>query len=458
MATCPKCNSTVDNQAKKCRECGTLLSKVGDSHGTLNPSMAFDIEQDPIPAATMVPEVAAPATLEKRASAGTLDPSNLFAGAERKTGNSQDAKSTHESNAAAASDSAAGLSDGYAQTIASQDLPEQSLAHLEKNAATMQYSEGEVRSAMGLSGSGTTGRLNRVWEAAIGSSGKGSKQSLRFARAEASDSVFRRVARRYVADANSPTSDGVDYQVRNKLGEGGMGIVFSAVQTAVNRTVALKTLRKVEEATLAKQRNPQAYEDSRRKQFFYEAEITAELDHPNIPPIYELGVADDEVLFFTMKLIQGTEWEEVIGKKSREENLEILEKMMDAVAFAHSKNIVNRDLKPGNVMLGQYGEAYVTDWGLAVNLNEGKQPGFGGTPDYMAPEMAMFPEMAAERGVKVDKASDIYLLGAILFQILHGTPPHIGKDPRARLKAAIDNSIVETTSEEPFMAIAVRSM
>ncbi len=447
MATCPKCNNEVEKQAAKCTHCGTPLNRPADSLGTLSPDKLFDLEKDAPPSANMVDPPAA----KGKGSVGTLNPDNLFTGA----GSSTDGK-TIESAAFAPDQSAGNAHDSYAATIVSHDML--SAAALSSNEArTMQYSNDDLR-AFGSSGTGTTGRLNRVWEAAIGSSGKGSKQSLRFAREEASDSVFRRVARRFVADANSTSSEQADYNVKNKLGEGGMGIVFSAVQTAVNRTVALKTLRKLSDADVARSRDPKAQEDSRRKQFFYEAEITAELDHPNIPPIYELGVAEDDVLFFTMKLIQGTEWEEVIGKKSREENLEILGKMLDAVAFAHSKNIINRDLKPGNVMLGHYGEAYVTDWGLAVNLSEGKQPGFGGTPDYMAPEMAMYPELAADRGVKVSKASDIYLIGAILFQILHGTPPHAGKDQRARLRAALENEIAETTCDDPLMAIALRAL
>ncbi|MEQ1824488.1 MAG: WD40 repeat domain-containing serine/threonine protein kinase [Pirellula sp.] len=286
-------------------------------------------------------------------------------------------------------------------------------------------------------GTGSDGKLNRVWEAAIGTSNRDLNQSLRFERAEASDSIFRRVARRKVADANSPNATEADYQIQHKLGDGGMGIVFSAIQNAVNRIVAVKSIK------AEKQSN-----DSTRKQFFYEAEITADLDHPNIPPIYEMGTTAEDVLFYSMKLIQGTPWQKVINKITRDENLEIFAKIADAVAFAHSRNIIHRDLKPDNVMLGAYGEVYLMDWGLGVNIQKNKSIDFGGTPDFMA------PEMAANKRKEIGKPSDVYLLGAILFQIIVGRAPHGGKTAMQRLQAAARNEIVESVIDDPLLEIA----
>jgi len=290
-------------------------------------------------------------------------------------------------------------------------------------------------------------KLRRVWDAAVGSSGKESGQSLSYERPEASDSVLGRVAIRSVTDANAAQAADADYQIQDKLGVGGMGVVFSAIQTAVNRKVALKTLKA-----------EKSKDTSARKQFFYEAEITADLDHPNIPPIYEFGATRDDVCFYTMKLIRGAEWDRILSKKTQEENLEIFNDVADAIAFAHSKNIIHRDIKPDNVIVGAFGEVYVTDWGLAVNLSrtpDKSQIRFGGTPEYMAPEMGM------ARGDLIDKGCDIYLLGAVLFQIITSKRPRSFKAKASvgeRVKAVISNQIVETAVEDPLLEVALKAM
>jgi serine/threonine protein kinase/WD40 repeat protein len=294
---------------------------------------------------------------------------------------------------------------------------------------------------------GSSEKLRRVWNAAVGSSGKDSGQSLSYERPEASDSVLGRVAIRSVTDANAAQAADADYQIQDKLGVGGMGVVFSAIQTAVNRKVALKTLKA-----------DKSKDSSARKQFFYEAEITADLDHPNIPPIYEFGATVDDVCFYTMKLIRGAEWDRILPKKTQEENLEIFNNVADAIAFAHSKNILHRDIKPDNVIVGAFGEVYVTDWGLAVNLNrtpDKSQIRFGGTPEYMAPEMGL------AKGELIDKACDIYLLGAVLFQIITTKRPRSFKVKASvgeRVKAVISNQIVETTVEDPLLEVALKAM
>ena len=118
------------------------------------------------------------------------------------------------------------------------------------------------------------------------------------------------------------------------------------------------------------------------------------------------------------------------------ENLEILMKVADAVAFAHSRGVVHRDLKPENVMLGDFGEVLVMDWGLALSTARFRQLGsitqsgrMGGTPAYMAPEMASGPLD------RIGATSDIYLSGAILYEILTGKPPHAGRDVMSCLYA-----------------------
>ena len=144
--------------------------------------------------------------------------------------------------------------------------------------------------------------------------------------------------------------------------------------------------------------------------------MTGDLEHPNIVPIYDLGEDDKGVLFYAMKRVKGRPWDKVVGEKSFDENLEIWMKVADAVAFAHSRGVVHRDLKPENVMLGDFGEVLLMDWGLAIVLDSpaAKKAGMAGTPAYMPPEMAMGPV------TRVGTPADIYLMGAILYEILTG--------------------------------------
>jgi len=161
-------------------------------------------------------------------------------------------------------------------------------------------------------------------------------------------SILSTISKRSLAEQSDPLISSPDYRIISKLGEGGMGVVYSAIQKTLERLVAVKAIKA----------NKSVSEDSRRK-FFYEAQITSDLDHPNIVPIHEMGSNADGTLFYSMKMVDGTPWENAIRDKTREENIEILMKVCDAVAFAHSRNIIHRDLKPENVMLGAFGEVLV---------------------------------------------------------------------------------------------------
>jgi hypothetical protein len=251
-----------------------------------------------------------------------------------------------------------------------------------------------------------------------------------------------------VAQESEPDAGGTDYDLLNVLGEGGMGVVYSARQASINRDVAVKMLK-----------SHTATDERQRQKFLSEAVITGDLDHPNIVPIYELGANRDGALFYSMKRVQGTPWDKQIGKLSLSENLAVLMRVADAVAFAHSRGVIHRDLKPENVMLGDFGEVLVMDWGLAIPTAEfHKSEGIevvgnmGGTPAYMAPEMARGP---FER---ITYASDIYLLGAILFEIVTGSPPHSGTDVMKCLSAAARNQIVPTDKQGELLDIATRAM
>jgi serine/threonine protein kinase len=232
------------------------------------------------------------------------------------------------------------------------------------------------------------------------------------------------------------------------LGEGGMGVVYSARQSSIARTVAVKMLK-----PSAKVREEQ------RDKFISEAVVTGELDHPNIVPIYDLGANEQGALFYSMKRVRGTPWDKVINEKQIEENLNILLRVADAVAFAHDRGVIHRDLKPENIMLGDYGEVLVMDLGLARVAPEFAHvdtvyqvDSLGGTPAYMAPEMARGPIE------NISKTSDIYLLGAILYEIIGGQPPHSGRDVMQCLMAASQNRIDAIRYEGELKDITLKAM
>ena len=249
------------------------------------------------------------------------------------------------------------------------------------------------------------------------------------------------IQQRILRQFNTKGGSSADYEIIQKVGEGSMGQVFTAMQSSIQRTVAVKTLK------------PKlASKAADREKFLYEAMITGDLDHPNIVPIHDLGVSDDGTLFYSMKHVTGTEWQKVLTEKSVGENVSILMKVADAVAFAHSRRVIHRDLKPENIMLGQYGEVLVMDWGLAVNL--GKEDNFtrGGTPAFMA------PEMAAHNIKKIDHRSDVYLLGAMLYQLVIGYAPHPGRTVHECITAATKNIIIPVKQQDELLDIAFKAM
>ncbi|HUS31990.1 MAG TPA: serine/threonine-protein kinase, partial [Kofleriaceae bacterium] len=200
-------------------------------------------------------------------------------------------------------------------------------------------------------------------------------------------------------------------QLGATIGQGGMAIVRKATQTALHREVAVKTLRS--DAT-----------DEAAPRLLREAWITGALEHPNIVPVHDLGSDDRGRPLLVLKRIEGEPWQ----PKSRdlEDNLATLMQVCHAIAFAHNRGIVHRDLKPDNIMIGRFGEVYVLDWGIAVATKDdgsGRLPlaaesrEVAGTLAYMAPEML--------GGAAVTEQTDVFLLGAILYEIIEGKPPHL---------------------------------
>jgi WD40 repeat protein len=224
---------------------------------------------------------------------------------------------------------------------------------------------------------------------------------------------------------NRPTLVG-DYEILEELAHGGMGVVFRARQVSLNRPVALKMIltgRLSSRAVL--------------ERFLLEATAVAQLDHPNIVPIYEIG-ADGGQHFFSMRLIQGGSLAERLNQYLDDPiaTAELLEKVARAVHYAHQRGIMHRDLKPGNILLDTAGEPHVGDFGLA-KLTEAdshitQSDACLGTPGYMAPEQV--------RGARdITTAADVYSLGAILYQMLTGVAPFTGPSPAEILRHVVED-------------------
>ncbi|MDM8554322.1 protein kinase [Desulfococcaceae bacterium HSG7] len=239
-----------------------------------------------------------------------------------------------------------------------------------------------------------------------------------------------------------------DFSIMHSIGKGGMAEVFAARQASVDRLIALKMIK-----------TDKTVDDESRYKFISEAVVTGDLDHPNIVPVHDLGLSQDNVLFYSMKHVKGVEWESVLPKKSLADNLDILLSVCDAMAFAHDKGIVHRDLKPLNIMLGDYGEVLVMDWGLAISFDEkGKaerlssKMGMAGTPAFMAPEMAKCDSR------RIDTRSDIYLLGGILYKVVTGLRPHESDSVVKCVHEAMQNNIQPTEKKGELIDIALKAM
>jgi serine/threonine protein kinase/Tfp pilus assembly protein PilF len=217
-----------------------------------------------------------------------------------------------------------------------------------------------------------------------------------------------------------------DYDLLEEIGRGGQGVVFRARQKSLNRTVALKVVGLGRWATKA-----------HLKRFRREAEAAASLDHPCIVPIYEVGERDGSC-FFSMKFIDGGQLDEVAKRKpiSLRNAAELVAKLARTVHHAHENGILHRDIKPGNILLDGKGEPHLTDFGLARLLESEntitRTLEVMGTPSYMA------PEQAAGDTAKLTNATDVYGLGAVLYQLLTGHPPFAGGTTYETIKLLLD--------------------
>lgn len=292
------------------------------------------------------------------------------------------------------------------------------------------------------------------------------------------------------------------YLIEKRLGCGGMGTVLQVFDQDLRRRVAMKVLKPVREH----QRHQPG--DDLLERFVEEAQVSSQLQHPNIMPVYDIGLAEGGFVYYTMKLVGGRSFQEILDcprerpraedanrhtngfsrmsahrpKQSApghrailHERLDIFAKIVSAVAYAHSKGVVHRDLKPENVLVGRFGEVLVMDWGLAkvigkprsiwpmchvtapvetVRSTQGRVTVTGmiaGTPAYMA------PEQGRGEAASIDARTDVWALGAILYAILTGFPPHSWGSARFSLDELMrrvrDEPVRPPRQAAPFLPI-----
>jgi len=232
-----------------------------------------------------------------------------------------------------------------------------------------------------------------------------------------------------------------------QLGQGGMGVVRLATQLPLGRKVAVKRLapghtdRQDVEALLA------------------ESWLSGSLEHPNIVPIYDLGLDADGLPVLVMKRVEGRSWATLLkdrdalerhapGRPPLEAHLRILMQVCNALHYAHARGVVHRDVKPDNVMVGAFGEVYLVDWGIAVA--SGPSSALAGTPVYMAPEMLGGPTAF------ISPLTDVYLLGAVLFELLTGAPPHDATTPERLTQSVLASAPVLPDDAPMELAALVR--
>jgi serine/threonine protein kinase/WD40 repeat protein len=228
-----------------------------------------------------------------------------------------------------------------------------------------------------------------------------------------------------------------DYELLEEIARGGMGVVFRARQTRLNRIVALKMILTGRLATEA---------DVRR--FQTEAEAAAQLDHPGIVPVFEVGQHQGHH-FYSMALVNGESLADRISRGPIEARVasRLLREVALAVHYAHEKGVIHRDLKPANILIDETEKPRVTDFGLAKQITDGDSATVSGqilgTPSYMAPEQALAQSDA------ISKLTDVYALGATLYAALCGHPPHQADNPLDTLRLIVDSDPVPPRQWNP---------
>ena len=218
-----------------------------------------------------------------------------------------------------------------------------------------------------------------------------------------------------------------DYELLEKVGHGGMGMVYRARQKSLDREVALKLLAA----------GPWASADFIQR-FRFEAQSAARMEHPNIVTVYETG-SHEELHYFSMQLVRGSSLAARLregGPYTPTAAARLLRTIAEAVDYAHRLGVLHLDLKPGNILLDEQGEPLVADFGLARRLDEtiaAQGEEVSGTPSYMA------PEQARAQSHRIGVATDIYGLGAIAYELLTGSPPFLAASPQETLQRVVND-------------------
>ncbi|MDH3944315.1 MAG: serine/threonine protein kinase, partial [Anaerolineae bacterium] len=210
------------------------------------------------------------------------------------------------------------------------------------------------------------------------------------------------------------------YEIKERIGSGGYGVVYRASQPSVDREVALKVILPTRAKT-----------DYFINRFDAEAHLVAKLEHPHIVPLYDYWCEDDSAAL-VMRWLPGGDLSRVLdnGALSLEQVIKMLDQIGAALTLAHKQDVVHRDLKPGNVLLDDEGNFYLTDFGIAKDLKgiitaDSTAGHVTGTPAYLSPEQGM--------GDKVTPLSDVYSLGVLLYELLTGEHPFPGADPTTQI-------------------------
>ncbi len=230
----------------------------------------------------------------------------------------------------------------------------------------------------------------------------------------------------------NPGEQKTELVVTGLLGEGGMGRVLLARQESLSRDVAVKVTHDKNESGSV-------------MSLLHEALTIGSLEHPGVIPLYQLASDAAGRPALVMKRVDGVSWNMLMrnpedplwsrvgmpGAERIDSHVEILRQVCNAVAYAHRQGVLHRDLKPSNVLIGEFGEVYVADWGIAALKGpSGRKPSLLGTPVYLAPEMVTGDD------AEMDERTDVFLLGATLYELLSGAPPWKGPDLRSVLEAA----------------------
>lgn len=295
-----------------------------------------------------------------------------------------------------------------------------------------------------------------VIQRAVGPGG----ESIRITGASTTDSAWKA----FLAQLDSRGPAHSRYVFQGELARGGMGVIQRVFDQDAQRMLAMKVVLGSEEG--ARTGNTPAIDDRSLGRFLEEAQVTSQLDHPGIVPVHEIGVDAAKNVYFTMKLVKGEDLRFVIDRvhDARDDEwtlpraIGVIQRVCEAMAYAHAKGVIHRDLKPGNVMVGRFGEVYVMDWGLARvrgrkderdirirpvetdSLQSERRKSAGETPDQALLTMDgqvlgtpayMPPEQAEGKIDEVDEQSDVYAIGAILYHLIAGEMPFVKKGTQA---------------------------